>query len=493
MISIRNFLFSLLVFFSIPYFGNAQSIDPPSAKPAYGKVTPICDCGKLMDLIIPNTTIISSEVDPKTNACNVFAIVNHPPAKDSVKIWVALPIATWNGRFRGTGGGGLYGGGKEGLAIPLSQGFATGATNTGHDGSSGAFALNQDKQLNWQLIQDNAYLGIHDMTVLGKDLVKAFYGKPAKYAYFVGGSTGGRQGLSEVQRYPNDYNGVLSFFPAINWHKFLIAELWPQVVMNEMKYHISNKKFEAINKAIIDEVDAKDGHLDGVIENPLSLNFDFKTLLGKTIGESEFTEKDAEVIKKIWEGPKTADGEFLWYGLLPGTNFSGLAATKSDPLQGNPFTIPVEWARYFLRSDPNWDGSNLTMDAFQLLWNQSVEEYGSVFGTDNPDLNPFKNNGGKVLIIHGLSDRLIFPQGAIHYYKSVTNKMGGPAKTLDFARLFLIPGMGHSESNPLLQPVKYLDAIMLWVEENKSPTKIQVEHRDKSGKLMRTAFYGYYK
>ena len=180
-----------------------QVADIQYVKPTYPNAQSVCDCSALMKATIQNATIVSASVNTKDSSCLVTAIVNHPPANDSVKVWIALPIFNWNGRFEGTGGGGFLGGRMEELALPLSQGFAAGATNTGHDGGSASFALNSKGQLDWQLIRDNAYLGIHDMTLVGKELVKIFYGKPAKYSYFVGGSTGGRQGLSEAQRFPS--------------------------------------------------------------------------------------------------------------------------------------------------------------------------------------------------------------------------------------------------------------------------------------------------
>jgi Tannase and feruloyl esterase len=482
----KKIVLSLSILLSFLWGAYAQKTQ---LTPLYIGVKPVCDCATLTKTILPNTQIMSAIV--KGSDCWVTAIVNHPPANDSVKIWIALPANTWNGRFEGVGGGGFLGGLPNFCAEPLAQGFAVGATNTGHDGGSGSFALNKDGQLNWQLIQDNAYLGIHDMTVVGKELVKAYYGKPAKYAYFVGGSTGGRQGLSEAQRYPKDYDGILSFYPATNWHRFLVTELWAQVVMHEAQNYISPQKLEALNKTIIAEVDAKDGFTDGVIENALDLKYDLKTLIGKQIGGSEFTGKDAIVVQKIWDGSKTKEGQFLWYGLPIGTSFLPLAGAK--PNEGAPFSISVEWVAYFLKSNPKWTGIPLTMDEFQLLYNQSVEQYGSIFGTDNPDLQSFKNNNGKLLIIHGLSDRLIVPQGSIDYYKRVQTQMGGSAKTQDFARLFLIPGLDHDFTNPQLRPINHFDALMDWVENKQAPEKIKVEHQNKEGKVTRTAFYNFFK
>ncbi|MEO5995041.1 MAG: tannase/feruloyl esterase family alpha/beta hydrolase, partial [Chitinophagaceae bacterium] len=360
---------------------------PSPIKPVYGAITPVCGCETLTKVSIPNTIIISAAVDPKDGSCKVTAIVNHPPADDSVTVWIALPEKNWNGRFEGRGGGGFLGGDPQELAEPVSQGFAAGATNTGHQGGSGSFALDTlSHRLNWQLVRDNVYQGIHDMTIVGKTLVKSFYGKPARYTYFVGNSTGGRQGLSEAQRFPNDYDGVLSYQPAINWDRMLIALLWPQVAMQEANDYPSAEKFKAINNAVIGVLDGKDGTMDSIIDDPLHHQIDPKSLIGKKVGDSVFTEADAELIRKIWEGPRTHDGKFLWYGLLPGADLTSLTGTKGSSMSGRPFSISVDWVRYFLYLDPKWTGIPLTQTEFELLWNQSVEQYGKLFGTDDPDL-----------------------------------------------------------------------------------------------------------
>ena len=121
-------------------------------------------------------------------------MVTHPPSGDRVRVFIALPTTGWNGRFYGTGGAGFIGRCLS-LTGPLHHGYAVGATDTGHPGMSGSFALDSNGRLNWQAIEDNAYLGIHEMTVVGKALATAFYGKAPRYSYFVGFSTGGRQGL----------------------------------------------------------------------------------------------------------------------------------------------------------------------------------------------------------------------------------------------------------------------------------------------------------
>lgn len=457
---------------------------PP--KPLFPGAAPVCPCESLAKVSIPNTTIDSASLDPSNGWCRVTATVTHPPADDRVRIFIGLPVTNWNGRFRGNGGGGFVGGSAGSLRGPVALGYAAGATDTGHEGGSGSFALDANGRLNWQSIQDNAYLGIHDMTVVGKALTQAFYGKAPRYSYFVGGSTGGRQGLMEAQRYPDDYNGILSACPAINWHRFLPADLWPQVVMVAAKNFVPKSKLDAATAAAVKDCDAMDGVTDGVIDDPARCDYDPKELVGTKIGDDTFTEADAEVIRKMWEGPRGYDREFLWHGLSRGTDLSALANTSGSPLKGKPFSIPLDWFRYFLIQDPNWDWTTLTPAGFELLWNQSVEQYGALIGTDDPDLTRFRDRGGKIIIYHGLADQLIPAEGTVDYYKRVQERMGGAKKTAQFARLFLAPGIDHGFRGAGPTPTGQMEALIRWVEEGKAPEKLIAERRDSNGKIIRT-------
>ncbi|MBM3838520.1 MAG: tannase/feruloyl esterase family alpha/beta hydrolase [Verrucomicrobia bacterium] len=123
---------------------------PP--KPIFPDVVPVCSCENLTKVSIPNTTIDSATLDPTDGSCRVTATVTHPPSGDRVKVWIGLPVKNWNGRFRGNGGGGFSGGNPGSLRDPLRQGFAAGATDTGHEGGSGSFALDGNGRFNWQAI-----------------------------------------------------------------------------------------------------------------------------------------------------------------------------------------------------------------------------------------------------------------------------------------------------------------------------------------------------
>lgn len=477
--------------FATSGFSQIAGLHDPSnvLKPTYPVVTPILNTEDLTKVSIPNTTIKSVVVDAK-GVCMITAIVNHPPSNDRVTVWIALPLKNWNGRFCGAGGGGFMAGSPWFMGQLAARGFAVGATDGGHDeneGIRGRFALDSvQHRLNWQEIRDYAYLGIHDMTVLGKALVKTFYGKPARYSYFVGGSNGGRQGLTEAQRYPDDYDGIVAYYPAIHFARNFSGNLWPQAVMNDLKNLMPKAKFDAVTQALITATDGDDGVVDGVLDDPFHCTWDPKAFVGTTVDGSLFTDTDADVVRKIWEGSRTGDGKFLWYGMPRGADLFKLAGSKGSPPKGITNSLFLDWVRYFLLMDPKWDLSSLTYTQFELLWNQSIEEFNEVLYAENPNLIPFRNHGGKLLIVHGLIDQYIAPQGSITYFEQLQNQMGGAKATSKFARLYLAPGVDHDLKGPGPKPVGTLDAVIDWVELGKAPDRIMAELKDKSGKVLRS-------
>jgi feruloyl esterase len=432
---------------------------------------------------LPNTTIESAAVDPNnSNVCRVTAITTHPPVGDKVRIWVAIPMTNWNGRFMGTGGGGFSGGSAGGVNQPLALGYAAGATDTGHEGASGSFALDANGRLNWQLIRDNAHVGIHEMTTTGKALTQALYGVAPKYSYFNGCSTGGRQGLMEAQRYPEDYNGIIAGAPAINWQKLHPQQMWGPVLMNSVNNPVAVCKLAAATNAAIAACDAIDGVKDGVIEDPERCSYDPKALVGTSAGDcGNFTEADADVIRRLWQGPRRADGSFMWYGLPRGADLTALWSSRGTPLKAQPFGISFEWFRYFLSQNPQLDAATITPAMYERFWDQSIEQFGIVIGTDNPDLTAFRDHGGKIVMWHGYADQLISTLGSIDYYKRVQEKMGGADKTSQFARLFLAPGVGHCAGGVGAMPSGQLDAVVSWVEDGKAPATLPASRQTPEG------------
>jgi tannase/feruloyl esterase len=465
--------------------GRAQVASP---KPLNPNAKPVRSCESLTSVTLPNTTIESAAVDASNpGLCRVVAITTHPPADDKVRIWIAIPTSNWNGRFLGTGGGGFSGGSATGVNQPAALGFAAGATDTGHTGGSASFALDANGKLNWQAIRNFAHVGIHEMTVTGKALTEALYGTAPRYSYFNGCSTGGRQGLMEAQRYPQDYNGIAAAAPAINWTNLMMQSFWGSMLMNAASNPIPSCKLAAATAAAMTACDEIDGVKDGVIEDPARCAYDPKPLVDTSTGDcGAFTQADVDIIRKLWEGPRREDGGPLWHGPLRGTDLNPLAASRGTPLAPQAFGFSVDWLRYFITQDPQFDWKTVTPAAYQALWDRSYEQYGIVIGTDNADLSGFRDRGGKTIIWHGGADPLITAAGTIDYYTRVQQRMGGAKQTSDFARFYLAPGVGHCAGGPGPQPTGVLDAVISWVEDGKAPDTLSAVRRDQSGAITRS-------
>src|SRR5262245_13059157 len=170
------------------------------------------------------------------------------------EVW--MPATGWNGKFEGVGGGGYAGViSYPALAAALRAGYATASTDTGHQGNTPEFALGHP-----ELVIDFGYRGIHEMTVKGKQITEAFYGRAPQESYFVGCSTGGRQGLSEAQRYPDDYNGIVAGAPAIDWTHLLLSGVWVALsTLKDSDSYIPASKLPAINDGTLAACDMTDG------------------------------------------------------------------------------------------------------------------------------------------------------------------------------------------------------------------------------------------
>jgi len=337
-------------------------------------------------------------------------------------------------------GGGGYAGTVGPPAAAVQGGYIGITTDTGHTGSDGTFGMKSPGVANEDLWVDFAYRSEHLMSVVGKQLAQAFYGKPPELSYWNGCSTGGRQGLMMAQRFPEDYNGILAGAPAINWDRFQAAQMWPQVAMRvENGGAVDAKKITLATNAAIEACDGLDGVKDGVLEEPRACKFDARTLVctGGASGDSCLTTGEAAAINKIWEGPKGH-----WYGL-----------TRSTPVQqmlagAQPFMISVNQPRYWVYLDPTWDWKTLNYDNYGKFFDDTVRAVGPVMATNNPDLDAFRKHGGKLILWHGWSDPGIMPEGTIDYYEKVAKRDGGDYKKYvglakDKGSGFKLMGFGH--------------------------------------------------
>ncbi|MBP2327929.1 hypothetical protein JOF56_008314 [Kibdelosporangium banguiense] len=395
-----------------------------------------------------------------------------------IEVW--LPTGTYNRRFQAVGGGGYAGViSYPAMAGALRAGFATASTDTGHQVRDGSFALRPDGRLDQQLITDFASRSLTELTLKAKILIKAFYGQPSRFSYWNGCSTGGRQGLMLAQRMPGAYDGILAGAPAINWDRFIPAELWPQVVMRqELGGPIGDCKLAAATQAAVAHCDRYDGVADGVIDDPRRCDFDARTLIGQATPCGAFTTADADVVRAIWQGAVAKNGKRLWYGLAKGAPLGFLAGPV-------PFPIAENHLRYWVEQNPQFDWRTLDYAGFERDFRASQRLFGNVIGTDDPDLSRLRASGGRLLIWHGWNDQLIFPQGSIDYYQRVLDRMGGVRRVGEFARLFMAPGVEHCAGGPGPNTFDMFAALTRWVEQGSAPDRVIASKVD-NGQVTRT-------
>jgi feruloyl esterase len=247
-------------------------------------------------------------------------------------------------------------------------------------------------------------------------------------------------------------------------------------------------KLAAITNAAIAACDRLDGVADGVIAAWQACRFDARTLVGAVTACGTITATDADLVNKIWQGPRDVDGNFLWYGPVRGTDLGALNNTvtaANGTTTGLPFFITLQWFQYWLKQNPTWDWHTITDDQYQQLFQQSVVEFSYAIATDDPNLTAFNNAHGKILLWHGLADQLIYPQGTLDYYQRVQQTLG-ERETSGFARLFLAPGVQHCGGGPGSAPVDPLAAVVDWVEHHHAPDSIPARHLDTTGAVSQT-------
>jgi tannase/feruloyl esterase len=439
---------------------------------------------------IHGTGYLGGDVEGVPAFCNVTVTLTHPGDGDHAKVQVWLPQTGWNGRFQALGGSAYAAGDNgPGLATAVKQGYAAATTDAGiGDVVDTSWALSSSGKVNTALLKNLADRSHHETAVVGKQVVQKVYGTAASYAYFNGCSTGGREGYQEAQRHPDDYDGILANAPAINWDEFEPATVWPQVVMNQQKTFPTKCEFDAFNQAALKVCDPLDGARDGLISDPQRCTFDARTLIGTKVEcdgkQLTITAAVADVVRKIWDGPRTTSGKKLWYGLPVGADFTGLAASTPNTdgtAVGAPFQVPAIWVATFVEKQPALDLSTVTYSQFTQIFKQSQAEYDKIIGSDDPDLSAFRKSGGKLLTWHGAADQYIPTQGTVDYRERVEHELGGARQVDDFYRLFLAPGTVHcglkGSSNDLA-------ALTTWVEQGKAPSTLEATLTNASGEMV---------
>ncbi len=406
--------------------------------------------------------------------CRVTATLT--PSKDSdIKVEVWLPASNWNGKYQAVGNGGWAGViSYTALADAIARGYASSSTDTGHVGARGTFALDHSEKL-----IDYAYRSEHEMVLKAKQIIENFYGSPIRYSYWVGCSTGGKQGLTEAQRYPNDFDGIVAGAPA-NYMIHLHAwSLWVyQAVHKTPNSFLETKDLQTLHAAALKACDALDGVTDGVIDNPRKCKFDPAVTMCANGATSGCLNADQiAAAKQIYTAATNPRNKAeIFPPLEPGSEMGWTILAGKQPAD-----VAADTFRFVMFKDPNWDAMKLDfadIDKFDKTDN-------GLNNAINPDLSKFFGHKGRLLMYHGWNDQLIAPGNSINYYNSVAKKSGGVAKIDQNLRLFMAPGMTHCNGGDGPNSFDAVTLMEQWVEQGKAPEKMLASHST-AGQVDRT-------
>lgn len=382
--------------------------------------------------IIPSGDLVIQETGTKVTGlssfCRVAAVLTPTPDSE-IRIEVWLPSSRWNGKFLAVGSGGWGGSiAYDAMAEALRRGYATSATDDGHVGPSASFIVGHPEKL-----IDFAYRAEHEMTVEAKELIKAFYGSSPKYSYWNGCSGGGREGLLQAYRYPDEFDGIIAGDPA-NIRRNAWALWLASKTFKDPQDYIPPLKYPMIHHAVLEACDAQDGLKDGLIENPAVCHPDFKSLMCKAGDASDcLTPRQVHTAQTIISSAKDSSGKELFPRLEPGTEL------RWNRLAGGPVPADLflDEFRYVVYQNDNWDWKTFDLDRDAAKAHAIDRELDEL----DPNLAAFAKHGGKLLLYHGWADQQVAPGATVAFYQALLdmNRGGGS----DWVRLFMAPGMAH--------------------------------------------------
>ncbi len=400
--------------------------------------------------------------------CVVRGVVNR-----SIRFELRMPTATWNGRFLMMGTGG-----SSGYIAPtdteLARGFAVSSTDTGHDGNDPSYAAQPEAAI------DYAFRAVHLIALTSKELIQSFYRDDIKYSYYQGCSNGGRQGMIEATRFPDDFDGIVAGAPAFQIAKEFF--LWTTAVYRAQRANpLEKEQLVLLGNASRTACDELDGVQDGVINDPRKCTldrFDPADLMCTTNQNSKtcLSKGQLETVRTHYRGVVDSDGNVLSPGLLPGAEGAGDWAMYGlsggvIPTTGEKLTTSiVELAsvghlRYWVYNDPTYDP-----DEFDIFDNRDdLERSSAILDVNTADLKAFREAGSKILMYQGWNDYLLRPQRAVKYREEVVAANGGEHSTDDFFRLYMVPGMMHCSRGPGAWEIDYLGPLVDWVEKGDAP------------------------
>ncbi len=398
--------------------------------------------------------------------CRVAGSVR-PTATSDIRFELWMPLQTaWNNKFAGTASGGSNGYIAYGTVnTHLGMGYASIGHDNGHRAADTGFALDPEKKI------DFAHRAQHVVTLVGKELTRAHYGNAPKYAYYNGCSQSGHHGIMEMQRYPDDYDGIVAGAPANDWTGTLAAEANAALAQwGTPGAGVPKALQTAFRQRVFAACEGKpgiDSAVDGVLDDPRRCKVDPSVMQCGTAGVDPaacFTAPQVQALRTALDGRRTSTGELV---ALPypvdaiGGNFFPTEKTSPTAPQGS-------WANhwtYAVFADPNYSFNSFNWDN-DVTYARGKE--GALYDAISGDYSAFANRGGKLLTYHGAADSLIPVTLAIEQWNRMNAQMGA-AKVQSFARLYLVPGMDHCGGGAGTGNFNLLSALSDWVEKGIAP------------------------
>lgn len=444
----------------------------------------------------------AERIDEGVAYCQVEGeIANFDDGRSRIRFRLRLPDeADWNGRFLVLGNGGSAGmfQGENRAQVALQLGFATGQTDTGHtrDGPEDWMmhtAADGNVVPNSVAIEDFGHRAIHLTSAVGEQLVNAYYADGAEYAYYFGCSTGGRQGLKAMQRYPGDFDGIVAGAPVFSLTRLNMSQVWlaqQNTRLAEEGESLAPAQIDLIHESALAACDADDGIADRIIDDPRQCGFDPGVLQcsGSEAPPMCLSERQLDFVRSVYEGPVTAAGERIYAGRLPGgegNGRQGWQALLGSDCHNAEATGRCDMVARAWFQDPDLDlVSTFDIDDPAHVLAADTSFYSGVTRADNPDVTPFVQRGGKAILYHGWTDPGVTPMTTVQFYEAMEDTVSRKRGSDDFrdhVRLFMAPGMAHcgGGEGPNNYTASALEALDAWVSDGEAPDAIVATHEER--------------
>lgn len=399
---------------------------------------------------------------------------------------LALPLHDWNGKYAQSGCGGACG-----VTTPwwcfdaVNRGYACMSTDMGHRSTPSDWQWARD---DIEARADFGYRSTHVAAIAGKAIAAAYIGKAPTRAYFMGCSTGGRQGYVLAQRFPEDFDGIIAGAAPHSETGSGLQLAWTTLANMDVegKFILQERQARLLHQAVVDACDMNDGLKDGLIGDPRRCRFDPGALACKAgvSGDQCLTPQQVEAARKMYGGPVDGAGRPIGTqgGVMRGSELNWIGdympRGERQPQYVSFMNSFFRYAGFDPSPPPGWTLKDLDFDRDR----SRMDAAEMVYNAQNPDLREFKKRGGRIVAFQGWNDTSVVPSGTVDYYEAVTRAMGGLDRTTDFYRLYLVPGMRHcSADSEGGDNIDYLGALDRWVERGLAPEGLigyQVQHPD---------------